>query len=83
MLFILENYYSCKNMGIFFLGGGGTFCTEFKWQEVALNQHDTMFANITLFCTVMVYTKEIYKLERLVDGRLMSTTLSECFFYFI
>jgi len=40
-------------------------------KEVALKQHDVMVANITLFCTVMVHAKEIYKLERLVDGRLM------------
>jgi hypothetical protein len=46
-------------------------------KEVALKEHDVMVANITLFCTVMVHTKEIYKLERPMDGRLMQKRLGQ------
>jgi hypothetical protein len=52
-------------------------------KEFALKQHDMMFVNITLFYSVMLHAKETYKLERLVDGRLITKTLSGYFDYFV
>lgn len=52
-------------------------------KEFALKQHDMVFANITMFYTVILQAKEIYKLEQLVDGRLITEPLSGHFDYFI
>ena len=52
-------------------------------KEFALKQHDMMFANITMLYTVMLQAKEIYKLEWLVDGRLITKPLSGHSDYFI